>query len=237
MSASVGPPCEDVDDLAGEEVAVAAAAPGNEVAVDDDVLVDVHGAHVTHVAEEVVVRDDAAPAHELGHRRGQPHAVADDPLQHIRLGERALEELGRRRQLLDVLGVAEPVGDHPRGHDDRGELAQSIVVDALEALVDLERHLPLVARERQAILAPEPRTRSSGSTTARSSLPIRQEPDWWWYESALPRTNARTSSSERTSGPGISSSATQAEKALAAKMSRARFTPSTRTSRSRWSPR
>ena len=55
---------------------------GDEVAVDDDVLVGVDRAHVADVAEQVVVRDDRPAADELGHRRDEPHAVADDPLQH-----------------------------------------------------------------------------------------------------------------------------------------------------------
>ena len=125
--------------------------------VDDDVLVGVDRAHVAHVAEQVVVRDDGPAADELGHRRDEPHAVADDPLQDRRLGERAPDELGRRRQLRDVLGVAEPVGDHPRRDDHRVVGAERLVVHVLEALVDLERHLPLVAGERQPLLAPEAR--------------------------------------------------------------------------------
>ena len=48
-----------------------------------------------------------------------------------------------------------------------------------------------------------PRTRSSGSTTARSSRPILQEPAWWWYESAVARRKARSSSSVFGSSAGM----------------------------------
>src|SRR5262249_30174422 len=49
-----------------------------------------------------------------------------------------------------------PVGDHAGGDDHRVEAPQRLVVHPLEALVDLERALPLVAGERQPLLPPEP---------------------------------------------------------------------------------
>ena len=98
-----------VDDLMREEVAMAAAAPRDQIAVDDDVLVGVDRAHVLHVAEQVVVRDDRAPAHELGHRRDEPHPVADDALHDALLRKGAREEFRCRWYLVDVLRIAQAV--------------------------------------------------------------------------------------------------------------------------------
>ena len=100
---------DEIDDRAGEQVAVAARAPGHQVAVDHDVLVGVDRAHVHHVAVEVVVGDHRTAADQLRHRRHQPHAVADDALDDVGLGEGAGQELRRGRELVDVLGVAQPV--------------------------------------------------------------------------------------------------------------------------------
>src|SRR6266542_939755 len=146
---------QHVDDLPGQQVAVRAGARGDQVAVDDDVLVHVDRAHVGRVAVEVVVDDHPAAAHQLRPRSDQPHAVADDALDHVRLRKRALQELGRRRQLGDVLGVAQAVADHARRHDDRGVGRELRVGDCLEAFRDLERHPRLVAEEGQLRLAPQ----------------------------------------------------------------------------------
>ena len=78
-----------------------------------------------------------------------------------------------------------------------------------------------------------PRTRVSPSVTARSSVPIRQVPQGWKADSTFFRTKASISSSERTSGPGASSSPRQGSNAFCAKISRVRRTESRSSRRSR----
>ena len=60
--------------------------------------------------------------------------------------------------------------------------------------------------EQSATRSPStPRTRSAGSTTARSSSPILQVPTGWKIVAPKRRTNAASSSSVRTSSPGSTS--------------------------------
>src|SRR5512144_50155 len=58
-------------------------------------------------------------------------------------------------------------------------------------------------------------TRSSGSTTASASRTIRQDPAWWWYDSARARTSSPSSASD-TFGPGSTSACTQSANARVA---------------------
>ena len=88
--------------------------------------------------------------------RGQPHAVADDALEDCGSAKRVLQEPVAGGELVDVLGVAQPVGDHAGGDDDRVVERELLVVDALEAALDGERRAPLVAEEGESRLAPEP---------------------------------------------------------------------------------
>jgi hypothetical protein len=136
-------------------VAVPAGASRHQIAVDDDVLILVDRAVGLRVADQVVVHRDLAPLDELGLRRDQPHAVADDPFDDVLLGKRALDEFGGRRALVDVLRVAQPVRHDARRHDDRGVAAQLLVTHVLEALAAFERVLVLVSGERDVLLAPE----------------------------------------------------------------------------------
>ena len=72
----------------------------DQVPVDDDILVHVDRAHVPHIAEQIVVGDDASTAHQLGCRGDQPHTVADDALQDVLPRIRLPEILHRVDELL-----------------------------------------------------------------------------------------------------------------------------------------
>src|SRR6516225_2787291 len=100
-------------------MAVTAGARSHEIAVDDDVLVGVDRAVSLRVADQVVVYGDAPSLYQLRRRRDEPHAMADDALDDRRFGERALEKFRRRRHLLRVLGVPQPIRYDTRRHDDR----------------------------------------------------------------------------------------------------------------------
>src|SRR5205807_1309339 len=70
-----------------------------------------------------------------------------------RLGERALHERGGRCELVDVVGVPQPVRDDAGRHDDH---VVGRDVDVFEAAVDAERHPVLVTGEGQRRLTPHP---------------------------------------------------------------------------------
>ena len=146
-----------VDDPPGEEVEHGAGPARDEIPVDDDILVNVYRTHVLYVAKQVVVDDDASIADCLNfgrRRRDQPHTVADNAFQNVRPSEYALQKLGHRWQLRDVLGVAEPIRHHPGGNDDRGELPEVVVADPFETFVADERRPQLVSLELDRRLTP-----------------------------------------------------------------------------------
>ncbi len=63
---------------------------GDEVTVDDDVLISVESTHVAHVSEQVVVRDHRAAPDQLGGRGHQPQAMTDDSFEDVCVGKGAL---------------------------------------------------------------------------------------------------------------------------------------------------
>ena len=82
-----------------------------------------------------------------------------------------------------------------------------------------------------------PRTRSCGSSTAWSSVPIRHDDTGWYSDSSVFRTEARRASRPCTAAPGDHSSASTAASGPVAAMSRAFSIPDTSASRSRSSVR
>ena len=57
---------------------MAARAGGDKIPIDDDVLIDVFGAHIAGVAEQIIMDHNPAASDQLGSRRCQPHAMTDD---------------------------------------------------------------------------------------------------------------------------------------------------------------
>jgi hypothetical protein len=66
---------QDIEDLSGEEVTVAAGSGGDQVPVHHHILVHVSGAVRFGVPDEIVVCPDAAAFHQVGRGRDQPHSV------------------------------------------------------------------------------------------------------------------------------------------------------------------
>src|SRR5215216_2315854 len=91
-----------VDDCARKKVAVVAGSSGYQIPVPDNILVYVDCPHVFNIAEQIVVRNNAAAANELGSRSHQPQPVADDALNNILIGKGTLEERCSRWQRVQI---------------------------------------------------------------------------------------------------------------------------------------
>ena len=135
---------------------MAAAAARDKIVIHHHVFVHVHGPHVAGVAQQVVVDHQPPPPDQF--RRGcrQPQAVADDTLDDRSLAESPFQELHRRREPVDILGVTQAVGHHP-GRDDQGGITpQGVVVHPLERSINLDRDLVFMTFEAKGTLSPEP---------------------------------------------------------------------------------
>ena len=141
----------------GQQVTMAAGACRDQVIVDNAVLIDIFHAVVAGIAKQVVVHRHLPSAHQMSDRREEPQAVADDSLHNILAREDALQELAGRRQLRDVLRIAQAVGHHAGGDDERRVGVQLVVCHILETLRAVERRTELVSLERDARVPPEAR--------------------------------------------------------------------------------
>ena len=95
-----------------------ARARRHQVAIHYNILINVDGTHILDIAEQIIVHNYLPPSQQLRSRGWEPHAVAYDALDDALLRVSPLEELGSRRELVDVFSVPETVSHHAGGHDD-----------------------------------------------------------------------------------------------------------------------
>lgn len=126
----------------------------HQVSIHNQVLVDIIRAVGFCVADEVVVNRHLSTAHELGHGSAKPQAMTDDALDDVLVLEGASEELGGRRDLVDVFSIPEPICYNSGGHYYRRVAAYLFIAHPFEALAELHGNVILVTLERQRILAP-----------------------------------------------------------------------------------
>src|SRR5262249_23685766 len=96
-----------------------AGASSDQVAIDDDVAIDVFCPISQGIAVQVVVSNQLAVTKDADYRSTQPEAMADDPLEDLLVGKCSGEKRRSRRNFVHVFGVTKAIGDHARGNDDR----------------------------------------------------------------------------------------------------------------------
>ena len=96
---------QHINDPAGEQVRMTAGASGNQITINNHILVRVDGTVGLSIADQVVMADKFFTPDKLCCGGNEPEAVADNAFQDAVFGKYAFQKFSGRRYFLNILGI------------------------------------------------------------------------------------------------------------------------------------